>query len=391
MKLFRGRIAKSLTQNIQNTTQATMDETETNSMRIEAYHTATRLHTVDILAGIMPRLRVNPAKQHSEPKPWSLRTRKRMAREICTIYRLLTGHKAETNRDHFHDDGEYRWAQDVPFVLMACGRTVRANKEGLSEASALKRVEVMAQLCDMVHSKSARKAADKYREVVRHGKERAALVTREPKWNRQTASAELARIRSVLAQAFQAIATMPDSEAKTTRLVEWIRCSVLFGADHTDQEQSTLEPLRGGCWPLVTFGILTDVHPKLESSALGCIRTDDNGDMHLDMPQCTKTYTDTSVCLTEACPALVDALELLRPLAIAAHESWVLPPKDAKEGTRCKRNGDATFALHGKRYMPTDARHLCYCAAHGNTAERNEEARRRGATAEATAASYGDK
>ena len=81
-------------------------------------------------------------------------------------------------------------------------RTVRANKEGLSEASALKRVEVMAQLCDMVHTESARKAAEQYRQVVRHGKERAALVTREPKWTRQTASAELARIRSVLAQAF---------------------------------------------------------------------------------------------------------------------------------------------------------------------------------------------
>ena len=37
------------------------------------------------------------------------------------------------------------------------------------------------------------------------------------------------------------------------------------------EEESTLEPLRGGCWPLVTFGRLTDVHPKLESSALGCI------------------------------------------------------------------------------------------------------------------------
>ena len=67
-----------------------MDETETNSMCIEAYHAATRLHTVDILAGIMPRLRVNPAKQQSEPKPLSLRTRKRMTREICTVYRLFT-------------------------------------------------------------------------------------------------------------------------------------------------------------------------------------------------------------------------------------------------------------------------------------------------------------
>ena len=101
---------ESHTQNRQST-QATMDETETNSMRIDAYHATTRLHTVYILAGIMPRLRVNPAKQQSEPKPWSLRTRKRMTREICTIYRLLTGHKAETNRDHFHDDGEYRWAR----------------------------------------------------------------------------------------------------------------------------------------------------------------------------------------------------------------------------------------------------------------------------------------
>eukprot|EP01043_Picozoa_sp_COSAG02_P056881 COSAG02_NODE_6814_length_3346_cov_2137.535263_4_plen_110_part_00 len=100
---------------------------------------------------------------------------------------------------------------------MACGRAVRANKAGLSEASALKRVEVMAQLCDMVHTESARKAADKYIEVVRHGKERAALVTREPKWNRQTASTELARIRSVLAQTFPVIATMADSEAKTAK------------------------------------------------------------------------------------------------------------------------------------------------------------------------------
>ena len=85
VKLFRDRSAKSLTQNRQST-QATMDETETNSMHVDAYHVATRLHTVDILAGIMPRLRVNPAKQHSEPKPLSLRTRKRMTREICTVY-----------------------------------------------------------------------------------------------------------------------------------------------------------------------------------------------------------------------------------------------------------------------------------------------------------------
>ena len=74
VKLFRDQIAKSFTPNRQSR-QATMDETETNSMCIEAYHTATRLHAVDILAGIMPRLRVNPAKQHSEPKPLSLRTR----------------------------------------------------------------------------------------------------------------------------------------------------------------------------------------------------------------------------------------------------------------------------------------------------------------------------
>ena len=50
-----------------------------------------------------------------------------------------------------------------------------------------------------------------------------------------------------------------------------------------------------------------------------------------------------------------------------------------------------TQSPSGVAYTPTDARHLVYCAVHGNKGERAEEARLRGATAAATASSYGDR
>jgi hypothetical protein len=37
-------------------------------MSVDEYHSATRAHEVDILAGVMPRLRRNPEKCKGEPK-----------------------------------------------------------------------------------------------------------------------------------------------------------------------------------------------------------------------------------------------------------------------------------------------------------------------------------
>ena len=39
------------------------------AMSVDEYHSATRAHEVDILAGVMPRLRRNPEKCTGEPKP----------------------------------------------------------------------------------------------------------------------------------------------------------------------------------------------------------------------------------------------------------------------------------------------------------------------------------
>jgi hypothetical protein len=362
-------------------------------MSVDEYHEATRAHDVDILAGVMPRLRRNPEKCIGEPKPLAAKTRARLARDICTVYWLLTNTKAQENRDDFHAGGQYTWAQDVPFVLMACGRGVRAGKESLSEESACKRIEAIAQLCDMVHSPEALEAASKYRAVVRHGKERKEERDRNaaPRWTRATASAELERIRAVLADDYQSRVLTLSGDDRIAALLQWIRCCVLFGADHPSAEQTTLQPLRGGCWPQVTFAGLDSVHPKLEATALGSIVQDDDGAIHLKMPECTKTHTDVSVNLTQVCPALVSALDMLKPIAMARHDGWVLPVNEALDGTRTNRFRDATKKLLGVAYTPTDARHLVYCAVHGNKSERAEEARLRGATAEATASSYGDK
>ena len=360
----------------------------TTAMQVDAYHAAMRIANVDVLGGIMPRLRRNPEKCKATPKPLTAKTKARQVRDICTVYFLLTGRKATENRDHFHDGGEYKWAQDVPFILMASGRAIRTGKDNLSEDSALKRIEAIAQLCDMVHSESALKAAEDYRRVVRHGKERAQTREKAPRWTRSTATDELTRIRSVLASEWDRVLTLTGDD-RIAALLQWIRVCVLFGADHDGQE-STLQPLRGGCWPQVTFGALDSVHPKLESTALGCIVEDEHGDTHLKMPECTKTYMDVSVNLSNVCPALVAALDLLRPIAFAAHGGWVMPTNDALDGTRTNRYKTATKGLLGTAYTPTNARHLVYTAGHGNTIERAEEARQRGATAQATAQSYGD-
>ena len=362
------------------------------TMSVDEYHEATRAHEVDVLAGVMPRLRRNPEKCKGEPKALAVKTRARLARDISTVYQLLTNCKAATDRDRFHDGGQYTWAQDVPFVLMACGRGVRTGKESLSEESACKRIEAIAQLCDMVHSPEAIVAAAKYREVVRHGKERKEQRDKAtaPRWTRATASAELARIRAALAEDYQRVLGL-SGDAHITALLQWVRCCVLFGADHPSADETTLQPLRGGCWPQVTFGSPDAVHPRLEATALGCIVQDEDGAIHLQMPECTKTNTDVSVNLTQACPALVSALGMLKPIAMARHDGWVFPVSEALDGTRTNRFRGSAKKLLGVAYTPTDARHLVYCAVHGNKGERTEEARLRGATAEATASSYGDK
>ena len=48
----------------------------------------------------------------------------------------------------------------------------------------------------------------------------------------------------------------------------------------------TLEPLRGGCWVLVTFGRVDSVHPRLEQVALGTVEETEDGDCFLTMPEC---------------------------------------------------------------------------------------------------------
>ena len=82
---------------------------------------------------------------------------------------------------------------------------------------------------------------------------------------------------------------------------------------------------------------------------------------------------------------------MLKPIAMARHDGWVLPVNEALDGTRTNRFRGSAKKLLGVAYTPTDARHLVYCAVHSNKGERAEEARLRGATAEATASSYGDK
>lgn len=362
------------------------------------YEAATLAAPVDVLAGIMPRLKQNARKQRGEQKPLATKTLGRMVSDMCIVYRLLTGREARGDRDNFHDDGQYRWALDVNAVLKACNRPARAGAAAVKASSMRKRVQAIAQLCDMVHTMSHMDAARKYRAAIRLGQEHDdAQPKGPPRWSRASATAELARIRNLLAVHWQAIAAMPEGPPRTAKIVEWLRSCVMFGADCTadeDETDVTLEPLRGGCWPLVTFGTPDDVHrvhPRLEQGALGTIEETEDGDWFLTMPECTKTASDVSVNLSAACPALVTALQLLRPVALADHGGWVLPPGDAKTGVRTKRNKAATLGLLGTEYTPTDARHLCYAAAHGNSLERDEEARRRGATAGATAAAYGDK
>ena len=53
-----------------------MDETETNSMRIEAYHTATRLHTVDIQLDANRAAFVTAQKMRNQPKMQALKAKR---------------------------------------------------------------------------------------------------------------------------------------------------------------------------------------------------------------------------------------------------------------------------------------------------------------------------
>ena len=149
----------------------------------------------------------------------------------------------------------------------------------MKKSSMRKRVQAIAQLCDMVHTTAHMDAARKYRAAIRMGQEHDdAQPNAPPRWSRASAAAELARIRRLLAAHWQAIATMPEGPPRTAKIVEWIRCCVMFGADCTadadETDTVTLEPLRGGCWPLVTFGTPDDVHrvhPRLEQVALGVV------------------------------------------------------------------------------------------------------------------------
>ena len=172
-----------------------------------AYEAATLAAPVDVLAGIMPRLKQNARKQRGVQKPLATKTLGRMVRDMCVAYRLLTGREARSDRDGFHDDGQYRWALDVNAVLKACNRRARPGDPAIKKSTMRKRVQAIAQLCDMVHGPAHLDAARKYRAAIRMGQEHDdAQPKAPPRWSRASATAELARIRNMLAVHWQAIA-----------------------------------------------------------------------------------------------------------------------------------------------------------------------------------------
>ena len=58
---------------------------------VEAYEAATRAAPVDVLAGVLPRLKQNAHKQRGEQKPLATKTLGRMVGDMCIVYQSRTG------------------------------------------------------------------------------------------------------------------------------------------------------------------------------------------------------------------------------------------------------------------------------------------------------------
>ena len=339
-------------------------------MSPDDYHAATRQFAVDVLAGHLPRLRIKPDIPND--KPLATRTLRRMIQNMCLIYKLLSGKEANADRDNFHDNGNYGWLLDTAAVTNAAYRPDRKYKHQLSGYSIARRLEAAAQLADMVHSDEHLAAATVYRETVKQITEASKKRKREqePRWTKVRAQAELDRIHKILVD-----------EKDSADTLQWITCAGLFGTGATDKHQ----PLRGGNWRRVRYGDEPHTHPTLDDTPTAYLQGDPL--WLICFGTGTKTDSNLSQNLSETCPLLAEVLLRHKQHAIDNQDGWVLPPRDYPYD---KKRNQATEQLLGKRYTANDARHLVYCAAHGNTLERAEEARLRGSTA-AAAAAYGDK
>jgi hypothetical protein len=383
------------------------------------YHEFIRNFPTDVLELSFPRLRLAKDYNHPAPcsdagcrlcAPLSTPTTIKVRHYAKLMYRLVT--ENEITDEHIEHFKSNAWLLDYELALEAVdapqreGGTVKAREKK-------QRLQVLAQLCDAVHTDEFLEMAAAYRKAV---DDMPADEPAAPPETKAEAEADLQRIRAALRAAWEAM----DGTLEPARMDALLYCATVFGMGADD----TFAPIRTDWWR-------ASYVPDREVPGIGKpgnlidISADE---VWLRVPSCTKEpHNSCEINVTQDSPLLADILRAYKPVALERNDGFLfrpcgMPARKSRrprammkllrppgpcphedqctrchESFRCGKNGRRLCACTeaGKRARPEcgsycgpgcghftniAGRHKRVCAALGNVQEREQLAASMGTT-----------
>ena len=282
-----------------------------------AYHESIRAFDLDVLELRFPKLRRPKDVEHScdEPDcricaPLSQATLEKIRHYACLMYRLITEQDA---REHADDFKSNKWLVDFELALEAVDTPVREG--GTVKCREKKqRLQVLAQLCDAVHTDEYIELAAAYRKVVDQlpgddPDDRPAPETKAE------AEKDLQRIRAALRAEWEAM----DGPLDPERMDNLLYCATVFGMGADD----SFAPIRTDWW---RASYLPDREvPGINKPSNLIEITDD--EVWLRVPSCSKEPQNScEINVTTDSPLLGDILRRYRDIALAQNDGFLFRP-----------------------------------------------------------------
>ena len=291
--------------------------TDNESLAMAAYHESIRAFDLDVLELSFPKLRRPKDVEHSCDEadcricaPLSQATLEKIRHYVCLMYRLITEQDA---REHVDDFKSNKWLLDYELALEAVDTPVREG--GSVKAREKKqRLQVLAQLCDAVHTDEYLELAAAYRKVVDQlpgddPDDRPAPETKAE------AEKDLQRIRAALRAEWEAM----DGPLDPERMDNLLYCATVFGMGADD----SFAPIRTDWWRASYL-------PDREVPGIGkpgnLIEITDD-EVWLRVPSCSKEPQNScEINVGHDSPLLADILRRYRDIALAQNDGFLFRP-----------------------------------------------------------------
>ena len=207
------------------------------------YHDFIRNYDTDVLELSFPRLRLPKDFDHPAPcsdascrlcAPLSTSTLEKIRHYAKLMYRLIT--ENEVTAEHIEHFESNEWLLDYEIALEAVDAPVREGGT-VKAREKQQRLQVMAQLCDAVHTPAYLELATAYRKAV---DEMPADEPAAAPETREEANADLQRIRAALRAEWEAM----EGSLEPARMDALLYCATVFGLGAED----TFAPIRTDWW-----------------------------------------------------------------------------------------------------------------------------------------------